>query len=102
MRLMKKKKKKRAQSTQSKEDWQRFRLLKKTKTSKAYRQAYFRCVADLVEKHSNTKNLWHLIKNKKSDYTGTAPPKSNGLTDRNPKDKANTLNEQLIIILTII
>ncbi|KAL8587797.1 hypothetical protein ACOMHN_021015 [Nucella lapillus] len=87
-----------AKETNNKEDWDRYKEIKK-ETRKANRLAYQTHVRSFIEEDI-PKNLWKLIKSKKSDATGVAPLKKDGLTHSQSSDKTNILNDQFCSVFT--
>ena len=87
-----------AKRTNKPTDWDRFKSLKKEtrrENRKGY-QGYIRC---LIEDDAD-KNLWRLIKSRKTESVGIAPLKKNGLVFSQSKDKANILNNQFSSVFT--
>ena len=87
-----------AKTTNNAEDWARFKNIK-NEARRTYRQSYQNYVNKIVEEDSN-KNLWRLIKNKRSDPMGIAPLKKNGLTFSDSKAKADILNNHFCAAFT--
>ena len=81
-----------AKTSNKASDWERFREIKKY-TRRTNRQCYQKYINKIIEEDSNN-SLWRLIKSKRSDPTGTAPLKHNGLSHSDSKMKADILNHQ--------
>ena len=87
-----------AKRTNKPTDWDRFKSLKK-ETRRENRKGYQGYIRSLIEDDAD-KNLWRLIKSRKTESVGIAPLKKNGLVFSQSKDKANILNNQFSSVFT--
>ena len=97
----KKKAYKTAKKTNSASDWQYYKELKKLDQFEC-RKRYHSFLNNMVCEDSslNPKKFWNFIKGKKSDNTGVAPLKRNGIAYSNSKTKAQILNQQFTSVFT--
>ena len=97
----KKKAYKTAKKTSSALDWQYYKELKKLGQFDC-RKRYHSFLNNMVcEDFSlNPKKFWDFIKGKKSDNTGVAPLKRNGIAHSNSKTKVQILNQQFTSVFT--
>ncbi|CAG2224612.1 unnamed protein product [Mytilus edulis] len=70
------------------------------KVQKELRRAYWKYIENIVtpqeetQQHSNMKRFWTYIKHMKTDSSGVAPLRSDGVLHSHPVDQATILNKQ--------
>ena len=102
-RLSRKKKRcyNRAQKTGQQRDWDRFKQLKK-ETQKTCRDAYNSYISNMLteENTSNPKRFWGFIKGKRTESSGVAPLRKEGILHSDSTVKADILNDQFTSVFT--
>ena len=91
----------RAKKTGKKKDWDRFHQLKR-QTQTTCKQTYNDYISNMLEEDSTTnpKKFWSFIKSRRSETTGVAPLRKEGILHSDPVNKANILNDQFVSVFT--
>ena len=93
----------RARDTNLKEDWAKYKELKK-ETQKKCKEAFSNYISTVIcetdESRQTNKKFWSYVKSLKRDSTGVAPLKKEGITFSDSKNKAEILNQQFASVFT--
>ena len=91
---------KKARATKKQLDWDCYKKIQK-EAQQAWRRAHDDYISNMVSKpSSNNKKLFVYIKDMKSDSSGVAPLKKDGINYWEPTDQIMILNEQFVSTFT--